>query len=300
MSSDPITEVLTQHVEADGSLENSIEELSDAGDRVLYLPGGAQATGKELADELRSWRPEYVLGDTTVYHATDRETADFVLENGFIQQMKPWTLASERYSAGEYAEFAPGAGVERGVYVGAGPSIVSGFGPVVLELKVPYEWLEVPAELTSLGHDSPSGALWTEHGAVIKRSVHPYMIREYGLEDREEHEGIPYEEVQSDLFRESGANVTDEDQIEEYVEAMEDYNGWGDFPPVHGGYNEVDEQDLEDWEEAVEGGYEHELVWSRPLEKSDLGTVYAVIEDGHHRAYAASRLGIPIRMRVWE
>lgn len=109
----------------------------------------------------------------------------------------------------------------------------------------------------------------------------------------------PYFEVQSDLFRESGANAsTSEALIMKYARAMRRYGSWGRFPPVRGTLHRVNESDLEDYAEAVERGYEHELAWSRPLTLDDLGLTYISLDDGHDRAYAAASLGLPLRVRV--
>ena len=107
-----------------------------------------------------------------------------------------------------------------------------------------------------------------------------------------------YEEVSSDLFRESGFNAsTSQNKINEFAKEMK--YGWGDFPPIHGVLQQVDLNDLEEFEEAVEGGYEHELAWSRSLTNNDIGKIFVAIEDGHNRAYAAMKAGIPIRVKVW-
>jgi len=110
-----------------------------------------------------------------------------------------------------------------------------------------------------------------------------------------------WDEVQSDLFRGSGVNAsTDFDKkIPEFASYMSN-NGWSRMPPIHGVIQTVDEQDIEDYQEAEENGYEHELDWSRPLTKDDLGMVYVNIEDGHSRAWAAKEAGIPIRVKRWK
>ena len=110
-------------------------------------------------------------------------------------------------------------------------------------------------------------------------------------------------EVQSDLFRESGVNASTSDRlIEAYADAMRYAyrNSWGAFPPIHGVLQTVLPSDWEDWLEASEGGYEHELAWSRPLEEDDIGLEYVAIEDGHNRSYAARSLGVSIRVKVWK
>ena len=106
-------------------------------------------------------------------------------------------------------------------------------------------------------------------------------------------------EVQSSLFRGSGSNPVDFDKVERYRKAMERYGGWGDFPPVRGYIQELDEDDVETFQEAAEDGCEHELDWSRPVEEEDLGLDYVQVDDGHHRAWAAHSLDIPIEIQEW-
>ena len=103
-------------------------------------------------------------------------------------------------------------------------------------------------------------------------------------------------ELSSDLFQESGYNATEEAVAQDYAEAMRDMRGWGDFPPISAWIGTVDKEDLEKYQEAEEGGYEHELAWSRPLRRADLGKGYAKISDGHHRAHAARAVGVPLRV----
>ncbi len=105
--------------------------------------------------------------------------------------------------------------------------------------------------------------------------------------------------IQSDLYRGSGCNPIDPDKVERYTRQMEDMGGWGRFPPVRGYIQEVDEENVETFDEAAEDGYERELDWSRALEDEDIGLEYAQIDDGHHRAWAARSLGIPIRIEEW-
>lgn len=179
-----IEDVLRDHVFQEGSLEKSISTFASHGDRVLYLPHGVQVLASDLCKELRSWRPQRVEGDIVVYHGTDRDMADFMLENGVIPQMKAWTLAAERYAAGGDAMYQPSEGLERGLYVTSLPSVAEGFGPIVLALSVPSRWIEISAEVASHGYNSGAEALdmalRSVDGAIIKRPIHPDMIEEYG------------------------------------------------------------------------------------------------------------------------
>ena len=104
----------------------------------------------------------------------------------------------------------------------------------------------------------------------------------------------PDEVVSSDLFRESGANITDERKLEAYAQAMREYGGWGDFPPCVGRVEVVFEADVDRFEEMAESGTAHELGFSRALERNDVGRRYIHLENGHHRSYAAQQSGIGI------
>ena len=105
-----------------------------------------------------------------------------------------------------------------------------------------------------------------------------------------------YIEIASDLFRESGYNATDPDTITRYAAVMRRAGGWGGFPPISGQIGMVDEADLQKYLDADAEGYAHELAWSRPLTKSDVGREYVAITDGHHRAHAARINRIDIRV----
>lgn len=96
--------------------------------------------------------------------------------------------------------------------------------------------------------------------------------------------------VQCDLFRESGANITDSAKIERYAQDMLAYGGWGSFPLVTGRIHCVTHADVERYQELDAQGHAHELAWSRQLRPHDVGTRYIHLENGHHRAHAARAL----------
>lgn len=187
-----VIDSLVDTVQKIGSLDTAIKKFEKLGQRTLSLPGGHRPQANELVDVLKSWKPKSHSGDTVVYHATDPETAKFILTNGVVAPMKPWTLASRRFARGEFAQFSPGAGVERGIYVGLSPEVVAGFGRVILEIKVPRQWLKVPAELKTLGHKDPVSALGTEHGALIRHSIHPHNIRKIVTESTSKEKMLGY------------------------------------------------------------------------------------------------------------
>lgn len=106
------------------------------------------------------------------------------------------------------------------------------------------------------------------------------------------------EEVQSDLFRGSGANVTDfESKVPRLEQLFLRQGGWGSVPPITAVVTVVDQDDIDTFREYQEDGSEHELDWSRELTQDDLGREYAKVTDGHHRAWAAKFAGVPIRAR---
>ncbi len=108
-------------------------------------------------------------------------------------------------------------------------------------------------------------------------------------------DAAPDEYVDSDLFRESGANVSHtEEKIAEYAAAMEAYGGWGKFPMVAGRISTITEDEVERYSDYESNGYASDLAYSRPITKADIGRRIVHIENGHNRAYAAARLGIKI------
>lgn len=167
---------LVEHVWASDSLDAAISDFDHAGTDELYLPGGELLRADVAAAVLRSWKPDLLprgVPYITVYHATDRETADRLLREGVIPQLKPTNLAMLRHEAGEYAEFAPGRGISRGFYV-ANADIAKGFGRVLLELHVPESFITLPPEQ----RQDLQTALHNEDGAVITRPVPPSAIHE--------------------------------------------------------------------------------------------------------------------------
>jgi len=171
-------EILVDHVLAIGSLERAIKSFEKNKDKVLYLTNGEKVKSGDLANELKQWRPQHTKGNITVYHSTTKENAKFILENGVIPEMKPWTLAARDFAQrGDTGYWKPGTGLERGLYVGTSKN-TSGYGPVTLSLQVPFKYLTLPAEAKVFGHEDIKEVLeQTEHGAIIKQAIHPRAIR---------------------------------------------------------------------------------------------------------------------------
>lgn len=173
--SDDVVQVLREHVLAHDSLDDAIRELEQRSRSmpVLYLPGGRRLETREAVSVLKSWLPQALPRTSTidVFYATDGKTASRMEREGIIPALKPTNLAMLRFERGEPAEFAPGRGISRGVYVGATPEEVSGYGRTILRLRVPRSWLEVPPEQEVLGVTDPIAALKTVDGAVVNRPI---------------------------------------------------------------------------------------------------------------------------------
>ena len=147
----------------DESVEDLIEQVLRA--RRLFDPVSRTVVdAQEVADAIRGMAPEpyKVPGGVSVYHATDASTARLLTRRGFIPQTKPRNLTDT---------YAPGRGLDRGLYVGATPRSVEGYGRVTLEVTVPRKHLSVPTELAQLGETSPMKALKSHDGAVINHPI---------------------------------------------------------------------------------------------------------------------------------
>ena len=186
VSGDDLEDVLREHVAASGSLGEAIEDFEGTPDSELHLPGGGRAHSQALADKLKEWRPKEYHDKSdmvTVHHSTDRKTADRMMKEGVVPQLKPWTLASQRYAEGKDTEFSPGSGAERGLYVGK-PGTTEGFGRATLEFQVPRKHVEVPVEAKNLGVEAVEDTLGTEHGGLIRKPIPASAIREVKASDK--------------------------------------------------------------------------------------------------------------------
>jgi len=158
--------------------------------------GGKDVPIDELIERLESFRPKPIPENKktiTVYHSTDRATANRILKDGYIPASKPTNLARQRWEEGGHAEFAPGRGVSGGIYVGSGKGsgVTEGFGRVTLKLDIPEDWLHVPPEQKVLGVKDPGVALNTADGAVIHEPIHPSAISEIGAPVSATSKNIP-------------------------------------------------------------------------------------------------------------
>jgi len=123
-----------------------------------------------------------------VYTATDREHAEDFLKHGVDPAKKPTNLARSHYENGEYAEYAPGRGLASGLYVGLTPQGVSGYGRVILALRVRKGDLKVPPEQAALNRPNGCHALVCDD-AYIDKFIPPSDIREIGKKGRYPRDG---------------------------------------------------------------------------------------------------------------
>lgn len=127
---------------------------------------------KEVLEALDRFAPRPVTGgDIKVYHATDRSTANSLLKRGLVPETKPRPMTDD-------FEFAPGVGIDIGLYVGLSPRDVNGYGHVILEVVVPKKFLEVPTESAQLGVTDPMQALKQHDGAIINHRLPADVFRE--------------------------------------------------------------------------------------------------------------------------
>lgn len=139
-------------------------ELWDAVSRTMVTP-------REVLRELEKFIPQPVSGgDIKVYHATDSSTARQFLQRGFLPETKPRTRTED-------FDYAPGRGVDEGLYVGATPHQVESYGRAMLEIVVPRKFLEVPTELAQHGEMDALKALRNHDGAIINRRLPPDVFR---------------------------------------------------------------------------------------------------------------------------
>jgi hypothetical protein len=152
---------LTLEEALDLVLESEVE-LWDPVTRTMVRP---EDVARELSKlESRSSGAGRCPPGLRVYHATDLATARSLVRRGFIPETKP----RPRHAGMEYA---PGRGADPGLYVGESPRAVEGYGRAIVEVCIPEDWLEVPAELRAHGVRDPLRALESHDGAVINRAI---------------------------------------------------------------------------------------------------------------------------------
>lgn len=155
----------------DLTLPDAVKLIRDYPDELYDDVSGRMVPPRDVLHALEAMLPHPVSGgDIAVYHATDPSTAKMLLRRGFIPETKP-------RSRTEDFEYAPGRGVDTGLYVGATPRQVESYGRATLEIVVPKNFLEVPTELAQHGERDPLKALREHDGAVINRRLPPDVFR---------------------------------------------------------------------------------------------------------------------------
>jgi hypothetical protein len=145
------------------AMVRGVEELYDE-------VSGEMVPSQDVVEALEKFLPKPLKGgDIRVYHATDRGTANILLRRGFIPETKPRRR--------EGFDYAPGRGIDIGLYVGASPQAVTSYGPAILEITIPKRLLEVPSELRQLGETNPMKSLKSHDGAVINTRLPPDVFR---------------------------------------------------------------------------------------------------------------------------
>jgi len=131
---------------------------------------GNMVPSRDVVEALERMLPKPLKGgDLRVYHATDSGTAKMLLRRGFVPETKPRPR--------EGFDYAPGRGIDAGLYVGHSPQAVNSYGPATLEVTIPKRLLEVPHELSQLGETNPMKALKSHDGAVINTRLPPDVFR---------------------------------------------------------------------------------------------------------------------------
>lgn len=143
----------------------AVRLVRESADDLYDADSGDFVAPKDVLEALEKLIPQPLHGgDLRVYHATDRSTARVLLNRGFIPETKP-RAREQGY------DFAPGRGIDTGLYVGASPQAVESYGQVILEIVVPKKVLDVPTELSNLGEKDPMRALRSHDGAIINTRI---------------------------------------------------------------------------------------------------------------------------------
>ena len=162
-----------------GSLTEAIAAAKDYEGTVIDPESGDDANIEDVRAALEALKPPPLPeGEemVTVHHATNSKTAETMLKDGIIPELKGETLASMQYAKGEDATFAPGKGLSRGIYV-AEEGKAESYDRVVLELRVPKSYLEVSPEQHTLGVKDAVESLRTHDGAVITKGIPPSAVK---------------------------------------------------------------------------------------------------------------------------
>lgn len=155
----------------DSTVDELVQQVKNFSMDLYDEVTGEQVKSVDVLAALDKYAPHPIHGsDTRVYHATDAATAKTLMRRGLIPETKPRPTSDD-------FEYAPGRGIDVGLYVGASPREVLSYGRVVLEVVVPKKFLEVPTEQAQLGVTDPMQALRQHDGAIINHRLPPDAFR---------------------------------------------------------------------------------------------------------------------------
>ena len=121
-----------------------------------------------------------------VYHATDEDTAQKLLQGGFKvgqKKTKPATVIQSEMVAkalgkkvGDTLDYEPGRGLGQGLYVSHSPERLGHYGSHILKISVPVSQLKTSPERSQSGRVTPGRSLLLEDG-YIENDIHPSQIQ---------------------------------------------------------------------------------------------------------------------------
>lgn len=131
--------------------------------REMWMTAAGKSLKEMTKDEFSRLR--------VVYHGTSNPAdVDKLLTQGVKMSNVPNNIGRQRFERGEYAEYQPGAGVGRGLYVTSSAYTASDYGRHVVAIEVTDADLAVPPESTVPG-GSVAEALKDYNGAMIVRDI---------------------------------------------------------------------------------------------------------------------------------
>lgn len=157
-------------------------------------------------------------GHRWVYHASESPDS---FTDGVHMDRVPNNLARQRFERGEYAEYAPGGGLGKGVYVSHTADGAAGYGHHLWGFEVPTHHLEVPPESAGYRPDDVEHHLRSHNGALLTHDVPPERVHYLG---RTRSAGTAHQRLQDHALR-SGQHVPPEvldPKVKENFETWDD------------------------------------------------------------------------------
>lgn len=146
------------------SMADAIAAVKKRGGNLVDPVTRSLVPSTEVLIALNALKISPLKQEIRVYHATSPDVASLLMQKGFRPQLKPRSRVKS---------YAPGRGIDPGLYVGASPQDVESYGKVILGVSVPRSSLAVPTELSQLGYSDPWEALNSHDGAVINQAIPP-------------------------------------------------------------------------------------------------------------------------------